>query len=132
MLGLLDNRKKLLADPKALGRWGEQQAEKLLKCKGCRILTRNFTCKAGELDLVMVAPDRSIVFVEVKTRRSEEFTDTEAVITYAKKIRMTRAARYLLASLDIQNRPYRFDVVTIILPERGKVDIRHYQSAFVA
>jgi len=132
MLDLLLNREKLLSNPKALGRWGERQAEKLLKSKGLKTLTRNFSSRAGELDIVMVAPDRSIVFVEVKTRRSEDFAAIETAITTAKKKRMTTTARYFLASLNIENRPYRFDVVTVTLPEKDKPDIRHYPSAFVA
>ena len=77
MLGLFFNRNKLLADIKLLGKWGERQCEKFLKRKGFKTLTRNFTCKAGEIDLVMVDSDRSIVFVEVKTRTDEEFAPTE-------------------------------------------------------
>ena len=63
---------------------------KFLKRKGLKTLTRNYASKAGEIDLIMVDSDRSIVFVEVKTRADEEFTPTESVITKPKMDRMTK------------------------------------------
>jgi putative endonuclease len=131
LLGLFFNRNKLLADKQALGKWGERRCEKFLRKKGLKTLTRNFTCKAGEIDLIMVDKDRSIVFVEVKTRTDEEFAPTESVITAPKMEKMTKAARYFLSAHRIENRPYRFDVVTVTLGKRGNAAIRHYESAFV-
>ncbi len=128
---LLLNRPKLLADRKLLGRWGEKRGEKFLKRKGFKTLTRNFRCKTGEIDLVMVDTDRTIVFVEVKARADESFAPSESAITYAKKSRMIRAARYFIATNEIQDRPLRFDVVTVILGQKGPVQIRHYENAFV-
>jgi putative endonuclease len=120
-----------LADGKKLGRWGEKRCEKFLKRKGLKKLARNFSCKTGEIDLVMVAPDRTIVFVEVKTRVNESFAPTEEVITPAKKNKLARTTRYFLAIHNIENRPFRFDVVTIVLGQTGPVQIKHYQNAFV-
>lgn len=125
------NRDKLLSDRELLGRWGEKRSEKFLKRKGLKTLTRNFSCKTGEIDLVMVDSDGSIVFVEVKTRTDEEFAEVEDSITSAKKARLKRAARYFLASNDIQDRPCRFDIVTIVLGQTGRPQIRHYENAFV-
>jgi putative endonuclease len=127
---LLLNRNKLLADRERLGRWGEKQCEKFLKRRGLKTLARNFACKTGEIDLIMADTDGSVVFVEVKTRAGEDFTDTEDVITTSKMSKMTRTARYFLASHNIENRPFRFDVVTIILPTKGRPQIRNYKNAF--
>ena len=120
-----------MRDRKALGRWGEARCEGFLKRKGLKKLTRNFSCKTGEIDLIMVDTDGAIVFVEVKTRTDEDFESAESVITQAKKVRLSRAAKYFLAVNDIKNRPYRFDVVTIVLGRSGPVEIRHYKNAFV-
>jgi len=130
-LNLLLNRRKLLTEPKRLGRWGERTCEKFLKRRGLKTLTRNFSCKAGEIDRVMVDTDRSIVFVEVKTRAREDFTPTESVVTKSKMGKLARTARYFIALYDIENRPYRFDVVTIILSQTGRPKITHYKNAFV-
>jgi putative endonuclease len=58
--------------PKPLGYLGERAAEKYLKRKGYKIVARGLRLRGGELDLVAV-DGRTVVFVEVKTRRSEQF-----------------------------------------------------------
>lgn len=128
---MLLNRRRLLTDRVRLGRWGESRCERYLKAKGFKSLTRNFSCNTGELDLVMVDPDGTLVFIEVKTRADEGFSPVEAAITSRKKRRMVRAARYFLAVHDIQDRPYRFDVVTIVLGRSDRPVVRHYENAFV-
>ena len=131
MFGFPANRKKLLANKSLLGQWGEKRCEKFLKAKGLNLLTRNFLCKTGEIDLVMVNDNGAIVFVEVKTRADESYTDVENAITPDKKKKLFRASRYFLATHDIQNRAYRFDVVSIVLGQKGPIQIRHYENAFI-
>ncbi len=131
MFGFLLNRNRLLANPKLLGRWGEKRSEKFLKNKGLKLLTRNYSCKTGELDLVMVNDNGAIVFVEVKTRADESYTEVESAITADKKRKIFNTSRYFLASHEIGSRPYRFDVVSIIVGRKGPVEIRHYENAFV-
>ena len=113
------------------GRWGEKRCEKFLKRKGYKTLTRNFSCKTGEIDLIMVDSDGTLVFVEVKTRANEDFGQSESVVTKTKQTRMLRTARYFLATNNIENRPFRFDVVIIVLAEKGPEQIRHYENVFV-
>jgi putative endonuclease len=120
-----------LSDKASLGRWGEKRCEKFLKRKGLKNLTRNFSCKTGEIDLIMVDSDGTIVFVEVKTRADESFSSSESAVTSAKKTRMLRAARYFISTHNIEDRPFRFDVVTIVLGQKGRPEIRHYENAFV-
>ena len=126
---MLLRRRKLLSDRESLGRWGEKRCEKFLKNKGLKTLTRNFSCKTGEIDLVMVDSDRTIVFVEVKTRADETFGPPEQSVTYSKKDKLLRTARYFLATHEIEDRPYRLDVVAIVLGPRGSEEIRHYPNA---
>jgi putative endonuclease len=130
MLGMVLNRRRLLADRKLLGRWGEKYCHAFLRKRGLKTLTRNFSCKTGEIDLIMVDTDRTIVFTEVRTRADENFNLVESSITAPKKARLLRTARYFLAANRIDDRPFRFDIVTIILPARGAPQIRHYQNAF--
>jgi len=131
LFGLSPNRTKLLADRKLLGKWGEKRCEKFLRGKGLKKITGNFSCKTGEIDLVMADTGGEIVFVEVKTRTDENFGPAEASITAVKKNRMYKAARYFLAVHNITERIYRFDVVTIILGRSGPILINHYPNAFV-
>jgi len=122
---------KILTDPKLLGQWGERRCEKFLRKKGLKRLAKNFSCKTGEIDLIMVDADRTIVFVEVRTKTDESFTPAEASITFAKKAKLLRTARYFLATQKIEDRPFRFDVVTIVLCQTGREQINHYENAFV-
>ena len=131
MIGWLFNRRRLLTNRELLGRWGERRCEKFLKSKGLRKLARNFSCKTGEIDLVMTDTDGSIVFVEVRTRGDESFGSAESSITSTKKAKLSRAAQYFLATHNIENRPFRFDVVTIVVGQTGRPQIRHYKNAFV-
>ncbi len=128
---MLLNKRKLLADRELLGRWGEKRCQRFLKRKGFKTITRNFSCKTGEIDLIMVDTDRTIVFVEVRTRADETFGSAESSITFAKKTRLIRTARYFLATHDIDDRPFRFDVITIVLGQKGRPQTRYYKNAFV-
>ena len=125
---MLLSRLKNLTSIKIFGNWGEKRCEKFLKKKGLKTITRNFSCKTGEIDLIMVDKDGTIVFIEVKTRKSEDFTGAENALTYPKRTRMIKAARYFLAKNRIENRPCRFDFVTIV--KDGKETINHYPNAF--
>jgi len=124
-------RRRLMADPMRLGRWGERQAERSLRRKGLKTLDRNVRSRLGEIDLVMVDPGGGIVFVEVKTRLDEDFQPVETVITQTKKGRMRNAIRFFEATHRIENRPLRCDVVVVVLGSRGRPQIRHYENAFV-
>ena len=119
-----------MSDKRLLGKWGQKQSEKFLKAKGCKILSRNFSCRTGEIDLIAATSDGTVVFVEVKTRANEDFADAEGTVTTAKKQRMTRAANLFVKKHKLENLPLRFDVVIIIADEKGKPQIRHYENAF--
>lgn len=93
------------------GQAGEDAALEHLARQGLTLVTRNFRCKAGEIDLVM--RDRtSLVFVEVRKRASTEYGGAAASITPAKQRRLLRAAQFYL--LRYTTPPAcRFDVVAI-------------------
>ena len=133
MLFLGAYRRWLLADTRRLGRWGERRSEKFLKKQGLSLISRNYSCAKGEVDLIMSDPSASteaIVFVEVKTRRSESYQKAQKSVTYPKRKRMAAAARHFLTTYKIKDRPLRFDIVAVILPKKGPLEIRHYKKAF--
>ena len=123
-------RRKLLTDRARLGRWGEKRCEKFLRNKGLHTLTRNYACATGEIDLIMVDTDHSLVFVEVRTRAGEDFAPAESSVNRPKRERLVKTACYFLTTHKIHDRPCRFDVVIIILAPTGKPQIRHYKNAF--
>ncbi|MCA9212247.1 MAG: YraN family protein [Planctomycetales bacterium] len=115
----------------SLGMRGERAAERLLKRYGYIIVGRRVRNSFGELDVVAV-DGRTVVFVEVKTRRNESENPAEAV-TDEKQRRLTRAAMAFLKRNGLLGNPARFDVVTVVWPKgRRRPDLRHYINAFDA
>ena len=123
-------RQRMLADPKLLGRWGEKRSERFLKNKGLRTIARNYSCKTGEIDLVMASEDGAIIFVEVKSRRHEDFARAQDAVNYDKRIKLIRTARSFIKTYNIKDKPVRFDVVAVVLGRKGSARIRHYRNAF--
>ena len=124
-------RKRLLIDPKRLGRWGQSRSEKFLTRRGCKTIARNWSCPGGEIDLVMGEPNGGIVFVEVKTRRSEDFAPAKAAVNSRKQKKLIRTAKRFLKEFRISDRPLRFDIVTVILGPAGEPVIEHYPNVFI-
>jgi len=124
-------RKKLLSDPHRLGRWGQNRAERYLRCRGLRTLARNYAFSGGELDLVMAEKDGTIVFTEVKTRRNEDLFPAVAAVNQKKRQKITRTAKCFLRQFNITERPLRFDIITVVLGEKGNPEIQHYPNAFI-
>jgi putative endonuclease len=124
-------RKKLLSDPHRLGRWGQNRAETYLRRQGLRTIARNYAFSGGELDLVMAEKDGTMVFTEVKTRRNEDFYPAVAAVNQKKRQKITRTAKCFLRQFKITERPLRFDIITVVLGEKGDPEIQHYPNAFV-
>ena len=129
MLPLFIIRNKLLAEPAKLGRWGERYCERYLRRMGLECIARNFSINTGEIDLVMADGD-VLVFVEVKTRASENFAKAQEAVNHTKRMRMISATKYFIGKYKLRDKPVRFDVVAVVLPERGSPEIRHYKNAF--
>ena len=112
-----------------LGRRGERAAARYLKRQHFHVLVRNFRCVSGEVDLICSQGD-TIVFVEVKTRSSDDTEDPQEALRNAQRRRIENAARYFLMRRSAQDRPCRFDVVTVVWPARGSPCIEHFPDAF--
>ncbi len=114
------------------GSRSENAASRYLRRQGYRILTRNYTCSLGELDLV--ALDGScIVFVEVRSTSGANLEQTALSVDEAKQKRLTRLALHYLSRYRLLNQPARFDVLVISWPAKQKQpQIVHYRQAFDA
>ena len=96
-----------------LGAEKEQLAATYLQEHGYEIITCNFTCRQGELDLI-ARKNEYVIFVEVKYRKNNRFGKAEEAVTVKKQIRMQKAAQYYLYKANLpQDTPCRFDVVAI-------------------
>ena len=81
----------------AFGKAGEDVAVGYLKKKGYRVLQRNYTCPVGEIDII-AKHKKTIVFVEVKTRRTLSFGSARLAITPHKQRKISMTALYYLKS----------------------------------
>ena len=117
---------------KPLGRRGEEAAERYLRRRGYKVLARGKRLRPGELDLVML-DGRTIVFVEVKTRQSQEAGHPAEAVDATKQRRLTRLAVTFLKRHGLLEYPARFDVVAVTWPGgRGRPQIEHFPNAFDA
>lgn len=115
-----------------LGRKGERAAARFLRRRGYKILRRNLRYRYGELDLIALHGDRkTIVFVEVRTRRTGTHAEIYRSVNLAKQRRLYRAAATIVKRYRLGNRPLRFDIVTILWPQGEKPDIQHHPNAFI-
>lgn len=98
---------------------GEAEAVAALEAAGYRILARNYRCPFGEIDIV-AEEGEVLAFIEVKARSSLAYGLPHQAITPAKRRRLARSAVYYLLHHDVEERPYRMDVVSVYL-DRGEV-----------
>ena len=108
MAGTLSRRFRLTR-----GRTAEQDAERFLRARGLTLLERNYRCRVGELDLVMLDGD-CLVVVEVRYRHSNRFVDAALTVDAPKQARIVRATRCLLSGRpSLADHAVRFDVVAL-------------------
>jgi len=104
----------------ALGARGEDIAARLLEAEGYTVDGRNYHCRYGELDLIC-RHGPTVVFCEVKLRRSTTYGSPEEALTPRKLARLTLAAQTYLAEHGLEQADWRLDVIAIELDRRGAV-----------
>lgn len=113
----------------SLGERGEKIAADFLTRSGYRLVVANFKVPVGrnskgvqvtgEIDIIAV-DGQTICFVEVKTRRSDEFTPIITNVDLRKQRQITRTAKVYRRIFGVWEMPYRFDVVTVLLPKHAR------------
>ncbi|MFH2003374.1 MAG: YraN family protein [Bacteroidota bacterium] len=118
----------MMKNKRSEGTKSEQIAENFLTKKGLKIICRNYHFGRGEIDLIF--DDNGIlVFVEVKSRRTDEYGEPEDAITIPKRKQIRRVAEGYLWENNIENVECRFDVVAIKW-EDYKPIIKYIPNAF--
>ena len=112
----------------ALGRRGERAAERHLRRNGYRIVVRNFRAAGAEIDLVAIEGD-TLVFVEVKTRRSRAAGAPEEAVDERKQTRMRRAAEVFARRYRADEIEMRFDIVAVDASGK-RLEIELLRNAF--
>ena len=116
-------RRKRWDRKRAAGRWGEDLAHRYLARQGLKIASRNFRLASGEGEADIVAWDgETLVFVEVKTRSSEEFGPPERGLTPEQHRRLLRVARNYSLKSTIPWKSVRFDTISVVLANPPKVE----------
>ena len=117
-----------------LGRRGEELAASWLQDNGLPVLSRNWRCAEGEIDIVAVdhEGDQSIVvFCEVKTRSGEGYGSPFDAVTQGKRRKLRRLGLLYLAQPEIRGFPrMRFDVIGVLWPPGRQPTIDHRAEAF--
>ena len=111
------------------GTLGEKAAKKHLRRLGLKFLLANYRSPRGEIDLIFRDMD-CLVFVEVKTRSSEEWVRPSAAVDQQKKRLLSQAALDYLRLLKGRKVKMRFDIVEVLLSAGRVSEIRHLPNAF--
>jgi putative endonuclease len=129
---LVAELRRLASRPLTLGERGERVAAAHLRRQGLRIVARRSRVRYGEIDLVAVE-GRTVVFVEVKTRRSDRHGAPALAVDAHRRRRLTRAATAYLKAHDLLAYAARFDVIEVVWPlDRRAPEVRWHRNAFAA
>jgi putative endonuclease len=120
-----------------LGSLGESLAAEYLIAEGYRLVMANFKVAigrnsngaqvTGEIDLIAIDGE-TLCFIEVKARRSDDFTPILTAVDNRKQRQITRTARVYRRIMHIDKMDFRFDVVTVLIPKNKKPEIELIRS----
>lgn len=116
-----------MAKHNELGRIGENKAAEYLVAKGYIVRDRNWRCNKLELDIVAEKNNR-IVFVEVKTRSSDDIVDPIEAITPGKIKNLVRAARAYMQMFRLPHE-IQFDIITLVGSDVDDMKLTHIEDA---
>jgi len=110
------------------GSWGEEKASAFLSENGFEIIEKNYRHKHMEIDLI-VKKNKTLIFVEVKTRSGTGFGMPEEFVNYTKARLIMKAAEHYIFDKD-WHFDIRFDIISILILPSGGLNIRHIEDAF--
>lgn len=126
------NKREPVRFSSVMGARGEMLAAKFIEREGYLIVMANFKVPVGrnskgvsvtgEIDLIALDGD-TLCFIEVKTRRSDEFVPVITNVDIRKQRQITRTAKAYRRIFDVWGMPYRYDVVTVLMPKHSKEHI---------
>lgn len=110
------------------GNLGEGYAKEYLINNGYNILSTNYRCKLGEIDII-VKKENYIIFIEVKYRKTLSYGYPREAVNYKKQCKIRKVASMYINTHNISNSDFRFDVIEI-LNTNNKNTIEHIKNAF--
>ena len=112
-----------------LGIFGEDEAAKLLKQRGYKIIQRNYSCKYGEIDII-AKDGKTLVFIEVKTLSKGKGETPFDAITERKRRHIGNCAEYYLHDKKMKEIEIRFDAVAVWYEGKENTKIEVVKGAF--
>jgi putative endonuclease len=113
-----------------IGKFGQQLAAQFLLNKGYQLIKENYYCSDGEIDLIL-ADQKQLVFVEVKTRLSQKFGLPEEAIDQRKKEKLYQTALTYLTKAEINHDNWRIDCLAVEIDQiNKKARIRHHKNIY--
>ena len=119
-----------MADHNEFGKLAEELAEQFLVQKNYKILAKNFRYQKAEIDIIAEF-ENQIIIVEVKARKTDAFMLPQETINKRKIKLIVSAANYFLEENNI-DKETRFDAISVLPDESGKLEITHLENAFEA
>jgi len=110
------------------GKKGEVLALEYIKNKGYKILETNWRYRRSEVDIIAM-DQKTLVFIEVKTRSSDYFGKPEIAVTNRKKKLLVDAGTAYMQEVD-HTWEIRFDIIAIVLRSENDIEIQHFIDAF--
>ena len=119
-----------MAEHNDLGKWGEDEAARFLEGRGYVILERDWKLGKRDLDIIALTENQdTLVFVEVKTRQSDDLQEPEEAVD-DKKMRNLAIAANSYIKLNQVQQDVRFDIVTVLGKKKRMGSIEHIEDAF--
>ena len=119
-----------MADHNDLGKLAEDLAVQFLQENGYKILVRNFRYQKAEIDII-AEKDHLIIVTEVKARSTDFFILPQEAVTKGKIKLIVTAANHFMEEFN-KNQEVRFDIISVLPDEKGKLIIEHIEDAFKA
>ena len=117
-----------MSDKIKIGKFGQSLAVQFLTKRNYQILTENYYCKEGEIDIVAKHGEQ-LVYVEVKTRLSRNFGLPEEAVDQLKKEKIEEAALKYIEEQQLNTDNWRIDCIAIEIDKiKQKVKIRHHKG----
>lgn len=113
-----------------LGKWGEEKAADYLRTHGYTIVERDWRSGARDIDIIARTPDNAtLVFVEVKTRKSKDVLRPEDAVTPSKARNIALSANNYVKMMHIDSL-LRFDIISIVGTNDQNMRLKHIADAF--
>jgi putative endonuclease len=109
------------------GKWGEITAASYLKDQGLVIIKQNWKCVYGEIDII-AQMEKLLIFVEVKTRKDDQYGFPEDAITRKKREHLIRAAMLYIGEYQITD-DWRIDIISVRKKNGQKTEIEWFENA---